>query len=246
MIFASQNQKPLVMDLKGKNILLTGGSLGIGKATAKLLVEKGAHVAITGRNNIRLQEAAKETGAFPIMADVSNEEDIKRSFDSFFDQFNHLDVLINNAGIGIWKKVNELKPEHFQKVFDVNIIGAAMMTTEAAKHFMQQKSGNIINIGSTAALKGYPGGSVYVASKFALRGLTECWRSELRPYNVRVMLINPSEVTTAFGNPERKERDEIKNKLRSMEIAHAIVSTLEMDDRGFIPELSVWATNPFD
>ncbi|MEX0812733.1 MAG: SDR family oxidoreductase [Chitinophagales bacterium] len=234
------------MDLKGKKILITGGSLGIGKATAKLLVEKGAQVAITGRTGIRLSEAAKETGAFPIVADVSEEADVKRSFDLFLDEFGKIDVLINNAGIGIRKNVDELKPDHFQKIFDVNVVGASMMAAVAAKHFKQQKSGSLINIGSTAGLKGYPGGSVYVASKFALRGLTECWRAELRPFNVRVMLINPSEVTTAFGNPERKERAEIKNKLRPLEIAHAIVSGLEMDERGFVPELSVWATNPFD
>ena len=75
--------------------------------------------------------------------------------------------------------------------------------------------------------------------------MTQCWQAELRKYNVRVILINPSEVTTAFGNSERKEREEIPNKLRSEEIAHTIVSTLAMDDRGFIPEVTVWATNPF-
>jgi 3-oxoacyl-[acyl-carrier protein] reductase len=86
---------------------------------------------------------------------------------------------------------------------------------------------------------------VYASSKFALRGMTECWRDELRPFNIRVMLINPSEVTTAFGNPERKERAEEAKKLRATEIAYAIKAVLEMDNRGFIPELGVWATNPF-
>lgn len=234
------------MDLKGKKILVTGGSLGIGKATAKLMIEKGAEVAITGRNGIRLSEAAKEIGAFPIVADVSVEEDVQRTFETFINEFNRLDVLVNNAGIGIRKNIDELRPEHFKKIHDVNVVGAAMMAAEASKLFKAQKSGNIINIGSTAGLKGYPGGSVYVSSKFALRGLTECWRAELRKFNVRVMLINPSEVTTAFGSLERKEREEVDNKLRAKEIAHAIVSNLEMADRGFIPELSVWATNPFD
>ena len=74
--------------------------------------------------------------------------------------------------------------------------------------------------------------------------MTECWRAELRKFNVRVMLINPSEVVTAFFSPDRKEKEEQPSKLRSEEIAHTIISCLEMDDRGFIPEVSVWATNP--
>ena len=80
---------------------------------------------------------------------------------------------------------------------------------------------------------------------FALRGLTECWRHELRRENIRVMLINPSEVTTAFNNKKRLERENEPKKLTPNEIAHAIVSSIRMDDRGFIPELNVWATNPF-
>ena len=102
-----------------------------------------------------------------------------------------------------------------------------------------------VNIGSTASLKGYKGGSIYASSKFAVRALTQCWQAELRPFNIKVTQVNPSEVTTAFANKERIERSEIHNKLTSKEIAHAIVSSLEMDDRGFINELNVWATNPF-
>jgi len=75
--------------------------------------------------------------------------------------------------------------------------------------------------------------------------MTDCWRAELRKYNVRVILVNPSEVVTSFGDSEGRERKEVANKLRGIEIAHTIVSSLEMDDRGFIPEVTVWATNPF-
>jgi 3-oxoacyl-[acyl-carrier protein] reductase len=119
------------------------------------------------------------------------------------------------------------------------------MAKYAANLFKKQKSGNIVNISSTAGTKGYANGTVYASSKFALRGMTQCWQAELRKYNVRVILVNPSEVLTAFGDDEGRERKEVSNKLRSFEIAHTIVSTLEMDDRGFIPEVTVWATNPF-
>jgi 3-oxoacyl-[acyl-carrier protein] reductase len=130
-------------------------------------------------------------------------------------------------------------------VYSVNVFGAALMTKYAANIFKKQKYGNIINISSTAGTKGYANGTVYSSSKFALRGMTQCWQAELRKYNVRVILVNPSEVVTAFGNNEGKERKEVANKLRGVEIAHTIVSTLEMKDRGFIPEVTVWATNPF-
>jgi 3-oxoacyl-[acyl-carrier protein] reductase len=156
-----------------------------------------------------------------------------------------IDVLINNAGIGEFAKLEDVKISQFEKIFSTNVFGLTMLTQEVAKFFKTQQHGSIINIGSSAATAGFPSGSVYCASKFALRGLTECWRHELRRENIRVMLINPSEVTTAFNNKKRLERDNEPKKLTPDEIAHAIVSAIRMDDRGFIPELNVWATNPF-
>jgi 3-oxoacyl-[acyl-carrier protein] reductase len=136
--------------------------------------------------------------------------------------------------------------EDFDKIFRVNVYGAALMGARAATMFKAQKSrGHIINIGSTAGLKGFAGGSVYVASKFALRGMTECWQAELRKHNIRVTLLAPSEVATAFGREDGREREAPPNKLTSAEIAYTIKSVLEMDDRGMIPELSVWASNPW-
>ncbi len=234
------------MNLKGARILLTGGSLGIGKATASLLVENGAQVAITGRDKKRLTKAAAETGAFPIKADVSKPEDIDRTFELFLERFQRLDVLINNAGIGgRFPYLHELTYKDLQHVFSVNVYGSALMASRAAQLFRDQNYGNIINVGSTSGLKGGSRAGVYSATKFALRSMTQSWQAELRPYNVRVILINPSEVATAFANEERIEREAPYNKLRPQEIAHAIKSVLEMDDRGFIPELSVWATNPW-
>jgi 3-oxoacyl-[acyl-carrier protein] reductase len=234
------------MKLKNSRIILTGGSLGIGKATARLLVDAGAQVLITGRDKGRLQLASEETGARFFRADVSNPEEVKQTIERAQELFGGLDALINNAGIGgSRKELTELTVEDFQKVYAVNIYGASMMAREAAKIFKEQKHGNIINIASTASKKGYANGSVYASSKFALRGLTECWQAELRPYNVRVMLICPSEVTTAFGSENRVEREEKQNKLRSQEIAITVKAALEMDDRGFIPELTVYATNPW-
>jgi 3-oxoacyl-[acyl-carrier protein] reductase len=234
------------MNIKDSTFLVTGGSAGIGKATAKLIVEKGGKAAITGRDKSKLEKVAKEIGALPIHADVALENDVHKTYELFLKQFGKLDCLINNAGIGdSWNELAELDMKSFRRVYDVNVFGAALMASEAAKLFKNQKSGNLVNIASTAAKKGFANGTVYASSKFALRGMTQCWQAELRKYNVRVILVNPSEVTTAFGDLDRIERDEVKNKLRPLEIAHTIVSTLEMDDRGFIPEITVWATNPF-
>jgi 3-oxoacyl-[acyl-carrier protein] reductase len=163
----------------------------------------------------------------------------------FMGEFGALDCLINNAGIGRWRNCEEVTLDAFNEVFGVNVFGPALMAARAVPKLRERGGGNIVNVGSTAALKGYEGGTIYAATKFALRAMTQCWQAELRKHNIRVFLINPSEVATAIGNAERVEREAPANKLRPVEIAHAIKSVLEMDDRGFVPELSVWATNPW-
>jgi 3-oxoacyl-[acyl-carrier protein] reductase len=235
------------MNLKGAMVLVSGGSNGIGFAIAKTLRNAGARVAITGRDENRLAAAAKAIGAHPIRADVAREADVLRSYQEVFHALGHLDVLVNNAGFGVIKPLVEMDLASFSQVFATNVTGAMLMAREAARHFIERKSGNIINIGSTAAVRGGAEGTAYYGSKFALRGMTECWRAELRPYNVRVMLVNPSEVLTDFyataGLSQNKENP---TKLRGDDVAHAVKSALEMDDRGFTIELTVFATNPKD
>ncbi|MBI9071700.1 MAG: SDR family oxidoreductase [Melioribacteraceae bacterium] len=233
------------MNIKNSTAIVTGGSLGIGKATAKLLIDNGAKVIITGRNKERLELAASEIGAIACHIDITDYNNFKPTIKELISKHGKIDILINNAGIGAFGELGDLTIDQFESVFNTNVFGLALFTQELLPHFKERKSGNIVNIASTAALKGFAHGTVYSASKFALRGMTQCWQAELRKHNIRVMLINPSEVTTAFANAERKERAEVDNKLRSVEIAHSIKSALEMDDRGFIPELTVWATNPF-
>ena len=234
------------MDVKGKNIIVTGGSLGIGKETAKSLVEKGANVLITGRSEERLQNAKLYTNADILEFDIADFDNLSQNAKKCLEILdNRVDVLINNAGIGVRASVEELNIDDFLKVFNVNVFGLSLFTKEIIPLMKAKKSGTIVNIGSTASLKGYKNGSIYSSSKFAVRCLTQCWQAELRPFNIRVCQVNPSEVTTAFANKERVERKEIHNKLTVREIAHAIVSAIEMDDRGFINELNVWATNPF-
>ena len=235
------------MNLDKKVILVTGGSSGIGLSTAIKLKEKGAIVIITGRNKEKLEKAANENGLFGFTSDVTKEVDVKLLFESILSKFGTLDVLVNNAGFGYFDLLENVNVEKFNDVIQTNVIGAALAAREASKIFKEKKVGDIINIASTAATKGFVGGSPYVASKFALRGMTECWRAELRPFNIRVILINPSEVQTDFViNSGRPGRNFNPTKLIGEDIAHTIVSALEMHGRGFITELTVFATNPKD
>ncbi len=234
------------MNLKGATVLITGGSSGIGRATAKMLASAGARVAITGRDERKLATAAEALNVRGIRADVTNEADVVRTYQTFLHEFDHMDVLINNAGYGTFRNLVDIDRSSFDAVFATNVTGAMLMAREAAKHFISRNYGNLINIGSTSALRGAAGGTAYYASKFALRGMTECWRAELRKYNVRVFLINPSEVLTEFAATAGHTQKDTPTKLRGEEIAHAVKSVLEMDDRGFTTELTIFATNPKD
>jgi 3-oxoacyl-[acyl-carrier protein] reductase len=235
------------MNLTKATALVTGGSSGIGFAIAQALIEAGSQVAITGRNQKRLDDAAKLLGALPIRADVSSEDDVKRTYREFFGKFGHLDVLVNNAAFGERRPLVEMDRAKFDAILQTNVVGMMLMSREASKHFIERKRGNIINIGSTAGVRGAANGTSYYASKFAVRGMTECWRAELRPHNVRVMLINPSEVLTNFAaNAGFSQTDDNPTKLQAEDIAHVVKSALEMHDRGFTTELTVFATNPKD
>jgi 3-oxoacyl-[acyl-carrier protein] reductase len=234
------------MNLNNAVALVTGGSSGIGRGIAQSLIASGARVAITGRDKNKLEQAAKELGAHPIQADVSKEADVQRTMRDILAKFGDLDILVNNAGLGAFKKLVDFDLASFERTFATNVTGAMLMAREAAKHFVSRNRGNIVNIGSTASHRGAPNGTAYYGSKFALRGMTECWRQELRKNNIRVFLVNPSEVITSFGTAAGFEQKDNPSKLRPEDIGHAVKSVLEMEDRGFVTELTVFATNPAD
>ena len=233
------------MELRNAKILITGGSSGIGYETAHTLLEAGAQVAITGRDDTKLHHAAQALQALPIQADVRDPRDVQRMVEETVKAFGSMNVLINNAGVGFFAPLVDLDLSDFRRVMDTNVFGAMLAGQAAARHFIAAgKGGNIINIASTAAQRGFANGTAYTASKFALAAMTECWRAELRAHNIRVMQVNPSEVVTEFQSRMGKQQVVNATKLRAQEIAHAMKAMLEMDDRGFIPELTVWATNP--
>lgn len=233
------------MELSDAKALVTGGSSGIGKATAKAIIEAGGEAVIAARGEEKLNRAAEEIGAVPVICDVRKEDQVVHLVKQTIDKLDGFNVLINNAGYGQFLKLVDLSEKALNSVLQVNTVGAMMVGRESAKHFIDQEYGNIINVGSTAGKRGFEGGTAYVASKFALSGMTECWRSELREHNIRVMQINPSEVQTHFSeNAGREKRPFNETKLIAGDIAQTICSMLSLHDRGFIPETSVWATNP--
>jgi 3-oxoacyl-[acyl-carrier protein] reductase len=233
------------MDLKNAAVLVTGGSCGIGLETARLLRARGARVAICARHQDILEAAAKEIDALPIVADVSKEDDVLRMISTVLKEYSDYNVLINNAGFGSFAPLLELTGDEFFRVWETNVLGAMLVARESAKHFVGRSYGNIVNISSTAGQRGFANGTAYCSSKFAVHAMTECWRAELRQHNIRVMQVNPSEVQTSFGEAESTHTTaENPTKLHAADIGRLIVSMLETEDRGFVTEATIWATNP--
>ena len=239
------------MDLSTAHVLVTGGGTGIGRATAELLARRGARVAISGRRADVLAEAARTlsdatgTTVVPIRGDVAQEADAIRMVAEARDALGGYDTLINNAGVGTFGPLLEVTADDMRRVWETNVLGATLMARESARHFVAEGRGNIVNVASTAGRRASAGASVYASTKYALTGLTEVWRTELRKHHVRVMQINPSEVITPFFESAGMGASaDNPTKLHPEEIAHVIASMLALDDRGFVTEASVWATNP--
>jgi 3-oxoacyl-[acyl-carrier protein] reductase len=233
------------MDLSKARALVTGGSSGIGLATAQALRARGAEVAICGRDASRLGEVAERIGAYAIPADVANERDVVRLVSEVVHVFGGYDVLINNAGFGSFAPLLDTKLEEMQRVFATNVFGAMLVARESARHFVGQSCGTIVNVASTAGRRGFAGGTAYAASKFALSGMTECWRAgsasitcascrstraRCRPTSL-VASGRPARATSASANCRRRYRPDDR--------LHARASRPRVH-----PLTTVWATNP--
>jgi 3-oxoacyl-[acyl-carrier protein] reductase len=233
------------MELKNAVALVTGGGSGIGRGIAGALAHEGALVTVMGRREEPLRQVAEKIGGDWVVGDVGSEADAERAVGSVVAKHGRLDILVNNAGYGLFKPLVETSLAELKALYRTNVFGAFLMAREAARQFIAQGSGELINIASTSSQRGSATRTAYGSSKFALRGMSECWRDELRRHNVRVMIVNPSEVMTDFAAKAGEERPRSEKKLRPDEIAAAIVGALKVDSRGFVPEFSVFATNPF-
>jgi len=193
--------------LSGKIAIVTGGSRGIGFATAKILSENGATVVITSKNQERLEKSTvKIPNAVGIVADIKNKNDVKNVVNKTVEKFGKLDILVNNAGIfPTIKQLHEIDEDEWNEVLDVNLTGQFRFTKEAIPH-LQKTAGSIINISSDAGLKAYQGfnADAYSASKAALILLTKCWALEYAKDKIRVNCICPGVVDTDMTKPFMK------------------------------------------
>jgi dihydroanticapsin dehydrogenase len=206
------------LKLSEKIALVTGGSRGIGFATAKILSENGATVVITAKNLERLKKSTLEIpNSIGIVADIRNKDDVKNVINKIIEKFGKLDILVNNAGIfPKIKQLHEIDEDDWNEVLDVNLTGQFRFTKEAIP-YLQKTSGSIINISSDAGLKAYQGfnADAYSASKAALILLTKCWALEYAKDKIRVNCICPGVVDTDMTKPflkTQKDREFMDNE----------------------------------
>ena len=225
-----------------QRFLITGASQGIGAALVSLAREQGHDVVFTGRDQGRIDKVAAESGAHGISADVVSADDNQRTVDTCVDRMGGIDVLVNNAGVGYLAGLGEIDMDRMRALFDINVFGLVDLTNRVAPLLKAQERGYIFNIASTSGMKGAGTGTVYAASKWAVRGITQCWQAELRPHGVHVTCVCPSEVQTDWmGRTGRNN----PNKLYAVDIAEAIMAVLNMNPRALWPEFAIFANNPW-
>lgn len=184
--------------LDGKLAIITGGGSGIGEATAHVFAQAGATVVVTGRRLEPLQDVAKAVGGHAIACDVSDQSDVRAMFAQALTILGRVDVLLNNAGgPGPIAPVAEVDMDDWITCMNINLVGAMYCLQEAAKIMTEQGAGSIINMSSLMGIQGYPMRSAYVASKFALIGITQTMARELGPVGVRVNALMPGAVSGA-------------------------------------------------
>ena len=225
-----------------RRFLITGGSQGIGAALVSLARAEGHEVVFTGRDRARIDQVAAESGALGLQADVARADDNRRTVEAAVGRMGGIDVLVNNAGVGYLAEVGDIDMDRMRALFDINVFGLVDLTNRVAPLLKAQQSGYIFNIASTSGMKGAKAGTVYAASKWAVRGLSQCWQAELRPHGVHVTCVCPSEVQTDWmGRTGRNN----PNKLYAVDIAETIMAALALKPRALWPELAIFANNPW-
>ena len=228
--------------MSSRRFLITGGSQGIGAALVAHARQQGHQVVFTGRNQAQIDTVARDTGAVGVAADVSNDPDNDRVVNHCVTQMGGIDVLINNAGVGYSAEIGSIDMTRMRSLFGTNVFGMVDLTNRVVPVMKRQASGDIVNIASTSGTKGAKGATVYAGSKWAVRGISQCWQAELRPHGIRVMCILPSEVQTNWmGRTGRNN----PNKLFAKDIAATIFASLDMPRNVLWPELAIFANNPW-
>jgi len=236
-------------NLQGKKALITGGGRGLGKAAALALAAEGVDIAITGRNEDVLLQTIQELQAFGVKAihsvfDVSDFEAVKGGIANIKAAFGSIDILINNAGIGKFGNFLDLEPETFKHILDVNVLGLHYVTHAILPDMIERKSGDIINVASSAGLRGNAGTSAYTASKFAVVGLSEALMMEVRKHNIRVSTLTPSTIATDMAKDLKLTDGNPESVLQPEDFAELIVAQLKLNRRALLKNASLWSTNP--
>lgn len=229
------------MKLKNKIALITGGSLGLGKATALLFAKEGADVVITGRTEKTLKQTVKEARKEGLqidhlVSDVSKEEDCRAAVDYTTNKYGRIDILFNNAGFLSVATTHETPTDVWEKTFDINVKGTYLMSKYTIPHMLKQGKGTIVNNSSVLGLKAIPGAAAYIATKGAITQLTRCMALEYAAKGIRVNAICPGTIVTpmveGFLNnaPDRKALEDFLHFLQPVgrfgkpeEIAHAVL-----------------------
>ena len=228
--------------MQPSRFLVTGGSQGIGAAVVALARKAGHQVVFTGRNAQLIETIARDTGAYGLRADVSASDDNARTIDACMERMGGVDVLVNNAGYAYRGEIGALDVDRMKEMFDTNVFGLVDITNRVVPQMKARGAGDIVNIASTSGMKGAATATSYAGSKWALRGISQCWQAELRPHGIRVVCVCPSEVQTNFGGRTGRNNP---NKLFAADIAETIMAALNMPRRTLWPELAVFANNPW-
>lgn len=237
-------------NLKGKKAIITGGSRGLGKATAIAFANQGIDVAITGRNEANLKETVAELKALGVNAtyavfDIGNYDEVKKGIQEIMNTFKTVDILVNNAGIAAFGSFLEMDVNQWQSIIQTNVMGMYYVTKEVLPYLIANNQGDIFNVSSTAGLAGNPNTSAYSASKFAVIGMSESLMKEVRKNNIRVCTLTPSTIASDMSiQLGIASKDTTETVLQPEDFAELIVSALQLPRRALLKNASLWSTNP--
>jgi 3-oxoacyl-[acyl-carrier protein] reductase len=230
------------MTLAGKACLVTGGARGIGRAIAEMLIAEGASVAICARRQESLDRALQELKVAGKVADVRNPEEVDELFRFVDAHLGGLDVLVNNAGVGVFGPVGSLALEEWKSTIETNLSGVFYCSRAALVRFAARGGGYIVNIGSLAGSNAFAGGAAYNASKFGLNGLSEAMMQDVRNENVRVSTIAPGSVATGFGGHGQDSGSDWR--IWPEDVAEIVRMLLTMPARTLVSRVEVRPSKP--
>lgn len=237
------------MNLEGSRCVVTGGSTGIGLATARQLAAAGGRVAICARTAETLEAAAtelRETGAeiLSLRVDVSQEEEVDSLVHAVNEAWGGADLLVNNAGIGVFGTFMDLDIDDYDRVFGVNVRGLFLCSRAFAPGMVEQGGGVIVNVASLAGKNAFAGGAIYSASKHAVIGMSKSMMLDLRPHGVRVLTVCPGTVYTPFFDRVDQFNPVEERSLQADDVAEMILHVVRLSDRATVSEFEIRAVNP--